>query len=312
MNTIGEANDDARAHYAPDAQSSGTVRYCFLQTSLHGDPAAKVHMRRAKLRYPGHRAVEDDPGYGNGDGVADPGETVRLVVTLENVGDESASDANARLFSSDESVTVHDDTAAWPGIAPGESAELTTVPFSASFSGACGTSAPFRLEIRHDGVVDVSVFSVGLGERSEWALLRDEFESDAGWETGSDANARAFVRDDPHGVVLAWATPEADAEDDPARFFPVFRAREPAGGFEEAGEPCLSSWRDAGLGDAAFGSRSCLVRTRYAAGDSQEGPFAAGRGAKRAASFVGIGVAFPWIGVRSHPLIARRSGEEHP
>jgi hypothetical protein len=258
LDTLGEANDDSRADYAPDAQSNGTARYCFLETNLHGDPAAPVHLRRGRLRYASHRLIEDDPAYGNANGVADPGETVRLVITIENAGSEPATGVEARLRSSAESVTVHDDWGRWPDIPPGESRELISEPFSAGLAGTCGAAAPFRLEVHHDGVVDVSVFSVLIGERSEWTLLEDDFEDDQGWETGGDAREGDFVRDDPHGVVDGFAgrvQPEDDATQGDGTRCWVTANPEPASGFDahdgeiDRGTTWITSPEFTGLGD---------------------------------------------------------------
>lgn len=456
--TLGEANDDSRADYAPDAQGDHTARYCFLETNLHGDPAARVFLRGTQLRHAGHRVIEDDPVYGNANGVADPGETVRLAVTLENVGTETATGVGARLVSSDAAVTVHDHWATWPDIPPGESAEQVSAPYRVTFSGSCGSAAPLRLEVRHGGLADVSVFSQTLGERDEWSLMSDDFETNQGWTVGGNAAAGTFVRANPHGVVdetvgtvqpeddatpgsgetcwvtgnpvpgsgfdphdgdvdrgttwiespafsglgegrlrlrfdrwfhrtgvewlnegyfralvsndggatwaaelerldgtaprwttreiqlddyvqptsnmklrfdahetirnpgeplvellvdnvevyrrvdecfdftppdtaapnavgntlavnrddrdvlLSWTAPADDDEHDPARYFPVYRSREPSTGFERAGEPCTPEWRDLDMADPAWGTRFYLVTARNAAGESGTTP----------------------------------------
>jgi hypothetical protein len=261
LRTLGEANDDARADYAPTAQDGDTARYCFLETNLHGDPATRVHLRHSQLRYAGHRLIEDDPVYGNANGVADPGETVRLVVSLENTGEETATHVEGSLHSSDDTVTVHDHWARWPDIPAGETRELTSEPFTAGLSGVCGSAAPFRLEVHHDGVVDTSIFSVLLGERDEWTLLEDDFEGDETWLTGGNAQEGAFVQDDPHAVTDDFAgavQPESDATPGDGHVCWVTANPAPSGGFAphdgdvDRGTAWITSPEFTGLGEGTL------------------------------------------------------------
>ncbi|MBI4728594.1 MAG: hypothetical protein HY775_03725 [Acidobacteria bacterium] len=60
---------------------------------------------------------------GNGDGAPDPGETLRVTVTLANQGGDLARDIRATMRSGTEGVRVVSATASWPDIAPGDSAQ---------------------------------------------------------------------------------------------------------------------------------------------------------------------------------------------
>jgi hypothetical protein len=211
---FGEANDQARADNAGTAQSDWMMRYCFVGTNLLGDPATPAALRRTQLSFAGHTVDDTDPAYANGNGVADPGETVQLAITLQNLGASTATGVVARLTSSSAGVAVHDDWAAWPDIAAG--AAVTNLPrnFSVTFDSSCGTDPAFRLEVHHDGVGDVSVFTVPVGTRSETAVRSDDFESDTGWTTGGNATGGRFVRENPNGMaggVVGPVQPEDDA-----------------------------------------------------------------------------------------------------
>ncbi|GEM_PF-4639663 len=219
--TLGEANTDARHDKAGSAQGNHTMAYCFLETNLHGDPATRLDLDRDAISFVSVRV--DDGETGNGNGVADPGETIRLVVTLRNDGDETATGIEGKLASADAAVTVHDDQVAWPDLGPGEEAEGQGSGFSATIDGACGGRAGFRLTVRREGGrTDVLVFSIGIGELSEVPVFSDDFETDTGWTVGGKVNDGAFVRGDPHGVVDDFSgvcQPEDDHTPDGTRCF---------------------------------------------------------------------------------------------
>ncbi len=61
-------------------------------------------------------SVLDDDG-GDGDGIADPGESIRLAVTLRNKGHAEARDVHGTLSTDSPWVTITDDQADWPNIA---------------------------------------------------------------------------------------------------------------------------------------------------------------------------------------------------
>ncbi len=68
------------------------------------------------LRYAGHSAEEIS---GDGDGVLEPGETVRLVVALGNDGQAAAVDVQAMLISPGGDVSILDDQDAFGTVEPG-------------------------------------------------------------------------------------------------------------------------------------------------------------------------------------------------
>ena len=63
---------------------------------------------------------------GDGDGVPEPGETVRAVVVLRNDGRDPATGVRARVTMTGEDVTAQNDHLAWPDIAPRASARSSS------------------------------------------------------------------------------------------------------------------------------------------------------------------------------------------
>ncbi len=216
LETLGEANDDSRYDNAPVAQTDEYRRWCFLETNLHGDPATPVQVG-AQLRHVDHRVIEDDPRYGNADGNPDPGETIRLAVTLENRRDNAATDVEAWLSSSTPGVTVHDDHATWEDIPGHEQRENLPPHFTVTLDVPCGTYARFTLEVRHDdGKIDRSSFSVLVGTRIHDVLFADTFDEDLGWTVTGTCSDGAWERGTPRGTTSGGeqANPDEDSDDD--------------------------------------------------------------------------------------------------
>jgi len=77
--------------------------------------------------------VDDSEG-GNGNAVAEPGETVALVVELANDGLGAATDVVLALATSDSSIALADTTASLPDMEPGGSATNGASPFTLTVS----------------------------------------------------------------------------------------------------------------------------------------------------------------------------------
>lgn len=100
------ANDN-RGEHPQWSDLGGIGDQLSLQTSWDG--AHLVHLSH----------LIDDLAQGNGDGVADAGETIVMPTTLENNGEEDASGITATLSADSPWITVEDDHAAYPDIAAG-------------------------------------------------------------------------------------------------------------------------------------------------------------------------------------------------
>ncbi len=77
-----------------------------------------------RLSHDGHRLV-DDPPLGSGDGILDPGETLRLPVQIANRGNEAATAVTGSLrVDRDDWARITLRSGQWPDLAAGASAEM--------------------------------------------------------------------------------------------------------------------------------------------------------------------------------------------
>ena len=84
-----------------------------------------------------------DDAAGNGNGYAEPGETVSLWVSLTNSGTGAASSVQGELACSDAAVTINTPAVPYPVITPG-AVEISSAPFSVTLSATCALgSIPF-------------------------------------------------------------------------------------------------------------------------------------------------------------------------
>jgi hypothetical protein len=109
-------------------------------------------------------AIDDSVG-GDGDGVAEPGETMDLAVTIKNLGTDTATNVNGTLSVSSPDVVINDNTASFGDIASGGSAQGT---FNITISPTClmPSYVNFDLALTADGgysTEDTFLFVVGSG-----------------------------------------------------------------------------------------------------------------------------------------------------
>lgn len=93
----------------------------------------------------------DDTVRGNGDGIADPGETVAVAIALGNRGSGEATGTWSRATLDRADIAAFTDNyAAWPGIGSGISAEslLPHTMIRIADDAACGTPIELTLELR--------------------------------------------------------------------------------------------------------------------------------------------------------------------
>jgi hypothetical protein len=97
--------------------------------------------------------VVDDPPGGDGDGVAEAGETVSLVVTLANDGECALESIEGTLASSDEYVAVTSGYSAFTDAGAGSTCDNASLPFAVSVSPIApnGHVASFSLALEADG-----------------------------------------------------------------------------------------------------------------------------------------------------------------
>ena len=109
-------------------------------------------------------AVDDAAPLGDGDAIAEPGEAMRLRVTLHDPSPTALTNVAATLSTSAPGVTVGVSQASWGTIAGGGSAQSAT-PFGLTVpaAAACGAQLPLTLHVTSDqGAVDLPL-ALALG-----------------------------------------------------------------------------------------------------------------------------------------------------
>ncbi len=126
--------------------------------------------------------VELNDASGNNNGYADPGETVELVVTLENSGGGQANNVSGSLSTAHPQVTVDVAGSDFGTIGGQSSGDNVTNPFAISIDPACpvGSSIIFDLTLSGDfGFTAILNLEVVIGFRVEFHY--DDFSFDQGW-----------------------------------------------------------------------------------------------------------------------------------
>jgi hypothetical protein len=124
----------------------------------------------------------DDGAGGNGDGLAQPGETISLTVVFASAGGTSAEDVSVTLTSAESMLTVIDGTATLPDIPAGGSKQNTSDELSFSVSEAIpDTVATLWASVSANGGtytgsgridVHIDLSATGIGDDQEPAVFR--------------------------------------------------------------------------------------------------------------------------------------------
>ncbi|MEO0108176.1 MAG: C25 family cysteine peptidase, partial [candidate division WOR-3 bacterium] len=147
-----------------------------------------------------HEIADPAPG-GNGDGIVNPGETVKVVVWVKNRGIRPSNDVIAKLHSEDPAVVVLDSVRSLGTIAAGDSASTGSDGFLVSVSDTCSNGHFVSLGLICRDAADSSWasyfgLSVGTGVL-EYAGKRVSDPAPGGNDNGRlDANetAELFLR----------------------------------------------------------------------------------------------------------------------
>ncbi|MFB3851832.1 MAG: proprotein convertase P-domain-containing protein, partial [Acidobacteriota bacterium] len=129
---------------------TGTVQNYSLQIS-YSNPCGPT------LSYVSNGFADICSGNGSGgDGILDPGEDVQLRVTLENVGISDATNVTAVISTTSPDVSITDNSADFPDIAVGASAESLSPHFSLHISdgAVCGETIPIHLVATCSGTIN--------------------------------------------------------------------------------------------------------------------------------------------------------------
>ena len=145
---------------------------------------------------------------GNGDGFADPGETVVMPLTLLNDGDFNASGISATISSSSPGVTVIDGSAFFPDLPPRMSSQSALPHFSWQAAGdiPCGTLVDFTLDIVSSEGTWLDSFQAVIGDAVRATEVANQRNAIA-----LQANSAATVVLDPDPTLPAPASSVAFA-----------------------------------------------------------------------------------------------------
>ncbi len=148
-----------------------------------GIDAAACRVPQPRLSY---RASALDDGAGNGNGVAEPGETIVLEIDADNKGTLAASSVSGTLSSPDPLVTVTGAVALWPTIPQGEFRRSLAPHFTFDLAAdrVCGDPVPFSLDFTAAEAPGAwnSTFQVPTGTANVSNTFEDSMESGAnGW-----------------------------------------------------------------------------------------------------------------------------------
>jgi leucyl aminopeptidase len=86
-------------------------------------------------------------GPGDQNGILEPGETVRMAVTLENTGNAGLTGITGALTTTTSGVTVTDAAGSWPDLLPGGSADTGADPFEFAIDPALSCGPTISLEV---------------------------------------------------------------------------------------------------------------------------------------------------------------------
>jgi hypothetical protein len=200
----GEGAWHIKNNFGPDWGESG---YAWMKygTALIGVGSLIIHYtprERTAIAYESH-LIDDSSG--NGNGSADPGETVTLEVTLENYRWDIATGLTATLMTSTPGIQVLTSSATFPDIAGGEAQESEAPHFVLSVDPAvtCGRRVHLTVSVEADQGSYSDNFELLVGG-SAATVFADDVEADTGWSLAApddDASSGLWVRVDPKGSV---------------------------------------------------------------------------------------------------------------
>lgn len=165
-------------------------------------------------------AIDDAPaGWGNADGVFDPGETARLQVTLTNNGTAAAQSPAGVVTALTPGVPVHESLDQFPDIEPAGTGTSLGRGFTLTAPTSLGCGETLVLDFAFSDAAGVNareLFSLELGRKVTDTLFEDTFETDQGWTVTGLAGKGIWQRGDPVGTKAGGkqANPENDSPRD--------------------------------------------------------------------------------------------------
>jgi subtilisin-like proprotein convertase family protein len=111
-------------------------------------------------------AIDDAAPRGNGDGILDPGESARILVTLRNAGDAPATSVLGSLYSAYPGLLkVYDGSASYPDMAVGAQGDSAAPHYDVTLepAAACGQVLGATMDITGDGFDVGSAMTLDIG-----------------------------------------------------------------------------------------------------------------------------------------------------
>jgi hypothetical protein len=127
------------------------IRWCFYETNLLGDPHTilRGQYQDAKLVYKSC-AIQDSAG--NSGGLINPGETVNLIVTLQNIGLKNTTGVSATISTTDSYVTsIIDNSALFGDIQGAGATKQAQDPYTIKVDQSCPTPHEIVLTLNITG-----------------------------------------------------------------------------------------------------------------------------------------------------------------
>ena len=135
--TIGELNADSHEDNLWGI-SDNYIRWCYYETNLFGDPRTVM---RGKITGPlvSYSSHTTSDYLGNNNGIAEPGEQIKIPVTLANNGSTTASSVSATLTTTDSYITVSSGVCTYGDIACCGASKTSPDSFLVSINQNCPT-----------------------------------------------------------------------------------------------------------------------------------------------------------------------------
>ncbi len=182
----------------------GESGYAWLKygTCGIGTGAAIIHYSPRQPAQLVFSSCEIDDSSGDGDGKADPGETVTLAVNVVNKGWVTAAGVSATLAPVDSGVQIVTASVSFPDIDPDSSQESNSPHFVISIEPdlLCGTRLHFVLSLECDQGSSAEKFDIVVGDAI--SIFFDDADDDLGWSFSApddEATTGLWKRKNPVG-----------------------------------------------------------------------------------------------------------------
>lgn len=167
ISVCAETGADGRVVLPVSGLADGTVQLTVTGRNLRPWLGVVTVGPQAVALVPGAPVIDDDANgasYGNGNGIAEPGETVELSVSIVNRGTGTAAAVTATLASADPLAAVAQGSAGYGAVLSGATANPDTpfvIALDASLRG--GTTLPLELMATNAGADHIGLVALEVG-----------------------------------------------------------------------------------------------------------------------------------------------------